>query len=692
MRDVNYSEYLKNVRQIGARATVTDTLLRFDAYPASESITPFSYDADDYSGGIQRAASVAGASYQDLYLAYHTADDANFRDTTWSYVAGVELMTGSRVAVFGGRIFFQQSDGSLAYVDRSGAGVTAPVGLGFSSAYPMAVAPVSADDIYALVLKSDGSAYKVVEAHYLSGGTDTLWEGRVYGVFGQFGRVDAVRVADADYVYLMDGTNYRAIYLKRKGDWWSEVSPVLPIDVVDDTSLFRLTGVSLLNGQVFLTGVLKRSYGVAMTCYLIGPEDVTMGREFFIRQEGTDGEGKLHLFDGKLWYVGPALRFAAEPTTFVGVSNPAKTTTVGMAKGSLSAAPNNPFVFQADLAASSLHPAMAPGAEVVFETIVNGQAAKLGTFSLDMVGPSKNMAGAGLNVSASSQAIKKLSQWESDASYDYLSQAKLSCIPSDIGKLIRVGGRWATDGDWLYPDYFNEDGYLYSSEVPNRSGIAVGRFKRMSNEYDPQFGLGLNYYRENSYDASQRLGRDAEESEYGSNGVFALYGSSEHNPLEGGNAGHGFGIYIVEDSLWHKQTSFSYDLPLDTETWFSLKVIDGLVELYARTGAAWGMVGSYQLEGYDHLPWKRDELGRGAAFLRNATPALELLFLRLPGRLHPGRRQLGVSGLGNRDRRRRGNRLYREEHQRECLWLAVPVRLPVLQLPHDWPERGQLRR
>ena len=40
MRDVAYSEYLKNTRQIGARATFTDTLLRFDAlfgigkYPA----------------------------------------------------------------------------------------------------------------------------------------------------------------------------------------------------------------------------------------------------------------------------------------------------------------------------------------------------------------------------------------------------------------------------------------------------------------------------------------------------------------------------------------------------------------------------------------------------------------------------------------------------------------------------------
>ena len=351
-----------------------------------------------------------------------------------------------------------------------------------------------------------------------------------------------------------------------------------------------------------------------MTCYMIGPEDVTMGREFFVRQEGVDGEGKLHLFAGKLWYVGPSLRFAAEPTKIVGVDNAAKTTTVGMARGSLSAASNNAFGFQADLATSAQHAALTPGAEVIFETIVNGQAAKLGTFNLDTVGPTRSGTGSGLSAGASSAALKKLAQWESDASYDYLSQAKSDCLPANLASLIRVGGRWAASGDWLYPDYFNEDGYLYTSEVPNRSGISVGRFKRMSNEYDPQFGLGMNYYRENAYDASQRLGRDAEESEYGSNGVFALYGSTEHN------SGHGFGVYIVEDSEWHKQTSFAYDLPLDTETWFLLKCIDGLVELYARTTTAWWLVGSHQIEDYAHLPWKRDELGRGAAFLRNSTP------------------------------------------------------------------------
>ena len=248
MRDVAYDEYLKSVRQIGARVTFTDTLLRFDAYPASESISPFSYDSDDYAGGILRAASVAGASYQDLYYASHAADDAAFRDTTWTYIAGVELMIGSRVAVFGSRIFFQKSDGNLAYVEKTVSGVTAPVAVGFSSAYPVAVAPVSETDLYALVLKSSGLAYKVVEVHYLSGGADILWDGRVYGAFASFGRVDAVRVDDTDYVYLMDGTNYRAIYLKRKGDWWSEAQPVLPIDVVDDTSLFRLTAVTLLTG------------------------------------------------------------------------------------------------------------------------------------------------------------------------------------------------------------------------------------------------------------------------------------------------------------------------------------------------------------------------------------------------------------------------------------------------------------
>ena len=140
------------------------------------------------NGGILRAASVAGASYQDLYYAYHTADDANFRNTTWTRVSGAELAVGSRVGVFGKRIYYQQSDGRLAYVEKTPTGMSAPTVL-VSFGTPSAIAPVSEDDVYAVVLKREADKpYGIVEVHYYSNETNWTWSGRIYGKFDQLGQ------------------------------------------------------------------------------------------------------------------------------------------------------------------------------------------------------------------------------------------------------------------------------------------------------------------------------------------------------------------------------------------------------------------------------------------------------------------------------------------------------------------------
>ena len=149
----------------------------------------------------------------------------------------------------------------------------------------------------------------------------------------------------------------------------------------------------------------------------------------------------------------------------------------------------------------------------------------------------------------------------------------------------------------------------------------------MSNEYNPQFGLGLNYYRENSYDASQRLGRDAEESEYGSNGVFALYGSSEHNPLEGGSA-------VLRDLHRRGQRPGTSrprsptTLPLDTETWFSAeghRRAGAVVRPHRHNLVAGGLLPARRLR-TPALETRRTGPGGGVPAQR--YPALEFLPVR----------------------------------------------------------------
>lgn len=618
MRNTNYTQSLMPVRKVSARLTLTDTLMRFSALQASEDITIFSDDSEMVGTELLRIAIQADTD--KLFFACHAADDDNFRNTTWIDTLRITFPK-SRPGLFQNRVFYQGTDGFIYYADKTTAfGTPVKTTIYYTSA--VSIAPVSLTEFYAVVFNEQiDHAFMMREVHFDTiSGTDVMWEGRIYGDVSNLNLIDAVRVGVSDYIYVTDASEYRTVYLKRTGGWWSDLKPVIPMDVVDDMSLFRLASANVINGKVFITGVLKRTYGLAMNVYLVGPENFTFGRELFIRSENTDGVGgKLHLFDGYTFYVGTSVRFMAYQTKAVGINNPALTTDVELFGFEMNCQSNSPFSVNVEVPWSFSHAALRSGSEAVLETIVNDEVSKLGTFVLGSITTPERSVGISRSLSLLSQSVRRLSQWESDASYDYWSQTKLSCNPSEMDKVLRASGLWVPVDDFLHLHDFNKPCILYVSSKSSSNSLMKASFIRVSGDYKSRFGVGINYYRESAYDASVRTGMDMEdidETEYGDNGIFAIYGDQEYF------GDSGIGVYSLVDSVWTQIYQIPLVIPDDTEYWLMIKFKDGLIQVFTREASmpTWTRRINMTFESVDVMPWKQDNNGKGALMMENVTP------------------------------------------------------------------------
>jgi len=618
MRNVAYTEALKAVRTIKARMTFRDTLLRFSALPTSESIVETCEDSEMVNGGLLRVLVSSG---NQVYFGYYPEANADFLNGVVT-AAGISIYPLSRIGLHQNRLFYQWTNGVIYYADYANGVFGSPVSTGLTYAVPVTPAPVSLTEFYAVTVNDNASAYAMKEVHYHDiNGADVAWEGRVYGKTCTLNIADAVRLNGVDYIYLLDNTEKRTLYLKKVGSLWSELKMVVPMDVVDDMSLFRMSSATIINGRVFVTGVLKRTYGVSMHVYLIGPEEFTFGRDLFIRPENVEATtGKLHLFGDYLWYVGHTLRFRSLPTMTVGVDNPSlKAVTEDILAANVNCAASNAFSLSSQIKNTLTHPALKAGAEVDFEVSVNNEYHKLGTFGIDALPRSNYNQEKSLQLNAKSIALKRLGQWESDASYDYWSQTKVSTKPAEYDEVVRTAGDWDEYGEGLYLKNLNEDGFLYTTAKTATNGLMRARFTRQSGDFKVRFGVGLNYYMESTYDASVRLGIKMEEvkdDQHGHNGIFAIYGDTEHFGTEG------IGLYLLDDSEWIRITSVPYNITFDVPYWLMIQFIDGRIRVFIRADASteWVSVLAYTFESYDVLPWKHENSGHGAIFCNNITP------------------------------------------------------------------------
>lgn len=489
MRDTNYLQALSSARELSARVTLTDILMRFSVTASyADNIDIASMDSDMVGTALLRVAIKEGTN--QIYFVYNTSSASNFTSTTWSDTL-LTAFAGSRVGLYQSRMFYQGADGVIYYVDYS-SGWGTPVSTGISYAEPVSIAPVSSTEFYAVLLDTNGSdPYQMRRVFYhTTSGATVEYHGRIYGEVSSVNIVDAARLDGVDYIYLLDNTDKRTIYIKRTGDIWSEVKQVVPMDVVDDITSFVMSSVNVINDYVVVTGVLSRSYGDPMHVYMLGPEEFTAGREYFIRSESIDKEGgKLHFFDGKAWYIGEDFRFQAEQTAYLGATNSALTTeNTDVHEFQLMGSQNSGYSGSATLFHDFEHAALRAGSRAKLEVKVNDEYSNLGTFNLEALSRPVENPGTALELALKSESFKRLSQWASDTPYDYWSQTKSSILAKELTELVRVSGHYEESGDYLYPTGFNEDSFMYTTARASRNGIMRARFKRVS----PSVFLGNN--------------------------------------------------------------------------------------------------------------------------------------------------------------------------------------------------------
>lgn len=626
-------------RVVNARATFRDNRLVFGVINPTENVTPTVSDAGKTDGSLYGTGFLRVANADDGYLWYQYVSDPT--QATWPdwVQSTIQLNAASKPGVKGGRIWYQASDGSIKYVDFDGAVLGTPVSVDAGDAtWRMAFAPVSADDCYVhwYPYASDLTVnYGKLARLNTSGTWGATWSGAVYGDKTDVYRFDAVRLNGVDHVYTIDHGTGRTLVIKVADTVFSDAKFLVPLDIVDTDSFFRLGNATVIDSRVFVTGRLARGKSIEMDAYTIGPEHYTFGRDMFIVSNvefGSDAAAKFFLVGDTLYYVGLNYQASAPATNLVGYDSASrKLVTQDFVDFRTGFIPNSAAQLDMTLNSSLNHAAIRKGSEVELEVGIGPgdgtfEYVKLATFGVD--GISKDIYGEGSEqiVVGRSNAIKRLSQWTSDAFYDYWSQAKMSSDPAALDEVVRTTGHWDADEGQpetpLYLTRLNEEGVLYSVARASRGGLVRGKFKKDSSlsGYDPLFGVVLNYYRENRQEAAERLDKDpsdVKDDEFGHNGIQVLWGDDQHS------GGAGVAVYRWVAGTQTFLTSAALSIPDNTWVWLQAHFQEGQIRVLYRehTSSSWTEVLSYRYitDGDIAGPWQNEGRGRGAIYIQNRT-------------------------------------------------------------------------
>ena len=499
----------------------------------------YAYDASTHSNGILRVASVDVTG--STYLFTQWLPDPSGTWPNWVN-QNIEIGKYSKPGVVGNRIIYLKKTGPdtariewADYNTSTGAlDSTTYISKSMDPDQPTAISPINSDEFYVHTNKFEPDvsevnygyvSYFVYAGPGASDYTERQWPGSIYGDNQHTHYFDVGRLDGLDYIHLTDFNEKRGIYLTAiAGEGWSDTTQVYPLDAVDDTSLFRPGFVTVLNDRLFATGILKRTSGMAMQIYTIGPEHFTAGREMFIGTRGTDEislyyesayytcpatGGKLHVANSKLYYLGPGIAYQSEAKSVVGVAttpveyaiNNATLTQERTGSGTASMeiyqpeagtsmAPTDylltnryfPAIYWPEkyfpIAGSTLAERPSTGLIAELEVAYSDEWVKLAAIDIDSAPKQLTEDGASIGIVGRPKSIKSLTQWQSDASYDYWSQAKqANCPTTREENVISMGmGHWAEDGDNAYIDAPNEHGIMYAVARPSNGMLVKGKF------------------------------------------------------------------------------------------------------------------------------------------------------------------------------------------------------------------------
>jgi hypothetical protein len=595
---------------------------------SDEPLQFYAHDAALRGTGVYRAASASadGIAAPTLY----TQNITDVSSRPFWVNTNIALTPASGVSVTGNYIFMHKNNGNVVRRAISDGAETEYL----TSLSEVGLAAVSDTEVYILE-KVNSTMYTI--SLYNNTGKVSEWHGAVYGEREYPGTFDAVRLADGDYIVFQTELGKNARIIKYADTTWSDSELVYPIDVVDDTSSFRLGGVSSINGNLVVVGIITRdNYKVKI--YTIGPKHFTHGREWFIDEgqyidytleiSGTPyaihgSPGKMLLVDDELWiFSGDQTLHSAPSTILFGTDREDQKQTIGFVSANMGSDLNRPSraTFQVPYRyQSSL---LKAGNILEWYAEVNGTSFKLGTFSIDAVLDTREVGGRDYAVVARSMSGKYLASWNSDSSFDYWSQTKQSSQVVELAEVIRGDGDWEEESEtgedeptFLRLKAFNLPGVLYTVHRSSRNGAVVGEFRNgasTSPDASTRYGVAIAYYRETPQDAADRLGVDiASDDDCVHHGLLFMVDSSTGET----------GLYLITNSTPILLASGSAITPGDDWHWLRIDFHEGLVHCSYRTGIAWTDVITHRFVsdvGYD-TPWFSEEVGKGALYIENVT-------------------------------------------------------------------------
>ena len=687
-----YMDLLDSVRRVSTRFSFRDERLIFEKFPTQETNLPTLEDRLRFdSAGLAGNGIFRVARNSSGYLCYqHIPDPATVPWPDWVVTGhaladcrpGVVDVSGNAQIIalmnFGGADQFVRMtyDGALSNPQQLGAIRTDDFTIGggpgeytIAEHQGIAIAPVNASEFFVQFFpytEVRDINYAVIQYWRMEGNTLYFHEfkGGIYGNMTHPFRFDAVQLGADNYVFTSDDEYGRPLMIKMQQVWaldtyqlgdWSDGSYILPIDVLDDTSYLKLGGASVINGQIWVTGRLKRSANIEMEIYMYGDGNFSIGRDMYIGNAdefATDHSGKMIYSDGYMWFLGWGNYAKAPATNMVGYEDFDKLyVTSDVINFSIQQRKSSSLGLTAELSSTATHDALRKNSKVTVDVGLQDDTglwewAQMGVFGVDALSRDHFGSGDSRAMVARGVGTKRLSQWSSDAFYDYWSQAKLATNPASLSEVVRASGLWSTDegfdesalegGEFpIRLDRLNEQGILYATSKSSRNGQIVGKFWVPENSLPPhkmhgRYGVGINYYRESRGQAAIRLDKESEDitdDEFGDNGIFAMVGPEEHED------GEGIALYIVKDGVWYKTYSEAFAYGKNRWNWLMMRFNEGHITVHSTSTYYEPLYPSvinwYQLfelrydteytSGSYSEPWFRDQRGRGAIAIQNIS-------------------------------------------------------------------------
>lgn len=567
MRFTDPSGFLDASRVPDVRMTLFKPRMKYAEYPVINPITAYDFtthmnpDGSMYGFYLDGNGDIYRGVVTDLDPQYFFDPTLHSIDWNWTYFASTgwnaAISPTDEISISAGEFhLYVLYNGMFYWYDIDDASDVHSQVLNPNGCFG-SVAAVESDDSISMavvaLLRDEGTQYAELQlANPLTNGSCEVhrWEGVIPNVTHKPRLAAAASRrhsfpdgSDANiYVYVDDATGLRPrlMYFGYEGASHSATSEIVPLDALDDESGLIIHHASVILDKIVLTGAIKRKYGGTHSILSIGPENFTFGRDL-ITIPGEDQDLKL------LYYIPHDRIFLVGPNKFYELPDVSSRACV-LREGTDGYAPSfmlEPHGFDANFATNQPGrlrfdtrwyesyendpelTGMPQAGDIIDVELRSGEAqpwVQLARYGVDTVRRSDHESGCSLTIECTTLAMKRLSDWESDAYFDYLSQGEVHGDPADLTKLVRKSGTYDT-ADGLVLETLNQDGILYTTPSASHGTFMAAKFAELPAS-EMIVGVGANFSEETLAETAERLGVKLEDVEAGQRarfGVFAAY-------------------------------------------------------------------------------------------------------------------------------------------------------------------------